>query len=217
MDDVVKTVAEEQPKLFDVGETKPIPPPPPPPPEPPKIELPDPTMPMPFEKLTGAAFDEKRIYRYMLWRRILEKGNTITWIGLNPSTADEEVDDPTVKRVVSFSKAWGYAKVYMVNLFAFRATNPKDMKKAADPGGPENLGWIVKLCNQSQMCLAAWGNNGSFGGSGKNLLKQLDYLGIGPIHCLGVTKKGHPKHPLYLSRNTKPQILMYKQFPEEKI
>jgi len=188
--------------LFDLGKTKPH--------EedfvlddPPKV-VPDPTMPFPFEKLTGAVFDEKRIYRYVLWRVLKEKGGAILWICLNPSTADEDVDDPTVRRIVDYSKRWGYANCVIANLFAFRATDPKAMKAAEDPVGPENMAWLKRLRGQAVTCVAAWGHNGCHRRTGRATLKEL--LPLGPIHCLGMTKAGHPMHPLYLAKTCKPRL-----------
>ena len=200
--------AEGQQALFEIGERKLIEAPPPPPPEPKKPEPPDLTMPMPFPKLTGAVLDNTRTYRYVLWRVLKEKGDTILWIGLNPSTADEDTDDPTIRRVVNYSRDWGYANVLMANLFAFRATDPKEMKKAADPFGKDNNDWLIKLRKQSQLCVAAWGNAGCLKWSGHRLLKQFKELGLTPIHCLGITKVGHPRHPLYMKRSAKPVLLV---------
>ena len=85
----------------------------------------------------GARFSESRTHRYALWR-IWEKGAPmVMFVGLNPSTADETQDDPTIRRCIDFAKRWGYGGLYMLNIFAFRATNPKDMKAAADPVGPD--------------------------------------------------------------------------------
>jgi hypothetical protein len=198
--------AEGQQALFDVGERKLTQAPPPPPPEPKKPEPPDWTVPLPFPKLTGAIFDDTRTYRYALWRVLREKGDTILWIGLNPSTADEDTDDPTIRRVVNYSKAWGYANVLMANLFAFRATDPKEMKKAADPFGKDNKDWLIRLRKQSAMCIVGWGNAGSTQYAGRRLIKLFGDLGLLPVHCLGVNNTGHPKHPLYLSRDAKPRV-----------
>lgn len=97
------------------------------------------------------AFSEDRAFRYTLWREWdvdsltgcaddLPHGHQFAqFIGLNPSTADETRDDPTIRRCIGFAKLWGYGALCMTNLFAFRATKPRDMRQAADPIGPENM------------------------------------------------------------------------------
>ena len=98
---------------------------------------------------TGAEFSKDRIHRYALYRVWDESKPLIMLIGLNPSTADENKDDPTIKRCVSFAKHWGYGGLIMVNIFAYRATDPRKMKKATDPVGPDNDKWIRKLARLS--------------------------------------------------------------------
>jgi len=141
-----------------------------------------------------------------------EKGDTILWVGLNPSTADEDTDDPTVRRMVDYSKRWGYANVIVANLFAFRATDPKVMRKAADPAGPENWNWLKRLYGQSRICVVAWGNGGAHKWTGRRTLKML--LALGPVYCMKTTKMGHPGHPLYLSHELKPQPIGEKALAE---
>lgn len=115
------------------------------------------------------------------------------FIGLNPSTADEINDDPTIRRCVAFAKAWGYAGLCMANLFAYRATNPRDMKVAADPVGPDNDAHLCRLGQRAGVIVAAWGVNGMHKGRAAQVRKLLPAL-----HCLALTKDGHPGHPLYL-------------------
>lgn len=120
-------------------------------------------------------------------------------IGLNPSTADETEDDPTIGRCISFAKAWGYGGLCMTNLFAYRATNPSDMFEAEDPVGSENDEWIEKLAREAGVVVAAWGNDGSFLGRSKQIIQLIPNL-----HCLKMNKTGEPAHPLYLKATLQP-------------
>lgn len=86
------------------------------------------------------------------------------FVGLNPSTADELLDDPTIRRCVAFARSWGYGALCMTNLFAFRATDPDVMKSADDPVGPENDQHLQDLANGASVVIAAWGVHGTFGG-----------------------------------------------------
>ena len=94
---------------------------------------------------TDTIFSECRRYRYALTRIWDETGPYAMFICLNPSTADEIQDDPTVRRCINFAKSWGFAGVCMTNIFAYRATQPADMMAAADPVAPENDMWLKKL------------------------------------------------------------------------
>ena len=147
----------------------------------------------------GAMFSPCRTYRYTLWRIWSEVEPVVAFVGLNPSTADESVDDPTIRRCIGFAESWGYGGLVMLNLFAYRATDPNVMKRVADPVGPDNDGY---LCSQSNMCgriIAAWGVHGLHRGRANRVRLMIDNL-----HHLGLTKGGHPKHPLYLRGDTKP-------------
>lgn len=119
------------------------------------------------------------------------------FVGLNPSTADETVDDPTIRREMDFAKSWGLSGLVKVNLFAYRATDPKMMKRAFRPIGPHNDEWIGSLHARCYVTVAAWGNHGTFLGRHN----QVMHLMCGDIHCLGETKTHQPKHPLYLKKD----------------
>lgn len=140
-----------------------------------------------------------REYRYALWREWAGCKGYVLFICLNPSTADESKDDPTSKRCIAFAKAWGYSGMCIANLFAYRATNPMDMKLAPDPVGPDNDHFLRTWASQSQLVVAAWGAHGSFKGRDKHVKHML-----GHMSCLHVTKDGHPGHPLYLPAALKP-------------
>lgn len=140
-----------------------------------------------------------RTYRYALWREWAGGKGYAMFVGLNPSTADETQDDPTIRRCVAFAKAWGYAGLCMVNLFAFRATNPADMMNAADPVGPDNDQTLRSLAEAAGVVVAAWGVHGTYGGRHTAVRAMLPRL-----HCLRLTKHGHPGHPLYLPKTLTP-------------
>lgn len=141
-----------------------------------------------------------RAYRYSLWREFdrLENGY-VMFIGLNPSTADEVNDDPTIRRCIAYAKSWGFGALCMTNLFAFRATKPADMVAAADPVGPDNDGHLVHLARNASIVVAAWGTNGTHRGRDAAVRSLVPTL-----HCLKKTRAGHPGHPLYLSADLAP-------------
>lgn len=144
--------------------------------------------------LTGATLSDCGRYRYQLWRAWGD-GPSCVFVMLNPSTADAEKDDPTIRRCIGFAKREGCGSLNVVNLFAFRATKPKDMMAAADPIGPENDEVIAAaLRDPGAVKIAAWGTKGAFMGRGA----QVRAKWRGSLKCLGQTKDGHPLHPLYV-------------------
>jgi hypothetical protein len=148
---------------------------------------------------TAANLSECRKYRYALWRTWDDSKPYAMFIGLNPSTADETEDDPTIRRCTSFSMDWGFGGLCMVNLFAFRATDPNAMMSSKDPIGSENDDWIKQLAGNAGVIVAAWGNDGSYMGRSKEVVNMLPNL-----KCLKMNKTGEPAHPLYQSRSTTP-------------
>lgn len=147
----------------------------------------------------NTVFSPCRTYRYALWREWIGGEGYAMFVGLNPSTADETQDDPTIRRCIAFAKAWGYAGLCMTNLFAFRATKPKDMMAAEDPIGPENDAHLLALSRGAGVVVAAWGALGTYGGRHNAVRSMLPTL-----HCLSLTKDGHPGHPLYLPKTLVP-------------
>lgn len=140
-----------------------------------------------------------RTYRYSLWREWIGGEGYAMFVGLNPSTADEIQDDPTVRRCINYAKAWGYSALCMTNLFAFRATDPAVMKSAIDPVGPDNDAHLIALAAEAGVVVAAWGTHGAHQGREAHVLDILPHL-----HCLALTKDGHPNHPLYLRKTLVP-------------
>ncbi len=153
--------------------------------------------------ITGAKLSDCRTWRYLLWRAWSPRnGGLVTFIGLNPSTADEDDDDPTIRRCVGFAKAWGHVGIIMVNLFAYRATDPGAMKSTRTPIGPKNDKAIIGAAERSDLVVCAWGAQG---GHRRRDEEVCALLGEYQLHHLGLTKGGQPKHPLYLKSSTKPQ------------
>lgn len=151
-----------------------------------------------------AIFSPCRRYRYALWRdwqNELSGKGTAMFIGLNPSTADELQDDPTVRRCINFAKSWGYDRLCMTNIFAFRATDPKVMMAAHEPIGEKNNRYLCELASEAAIVIAAWGVHGEYRGRGREVVEMIP-----GVHCLRVTKGGHPQHPLYLPKSLQPQL-----------
>lgn len=151
-----------------------------------------------------AIFSEDKLYRYQLSRLWDIHDPVVNWIMLNPSTADEFQDDPTVAKTQKFAKQWGYGKVIVTNIFAYRATDPKDMKACAEPVGAENDDYIEKAALESDLIVCAWGNHGEYLNRSKQVLDRLLNLPVDNIAlwCLNVNKSGQPQHPLYVSLKT---------------
>jgi len=150
-------------------------------------------------------FSTDRAYRYTLFRdaSMFDK-RLVQFICLNPSTADETHNDPTVTRCVDFVDRWGYGTFCMTNLFAFRATDPDVMKRAVDPVGPENMKWLRAVCLEADLIIAAWGEDGIFNGQSHAFLKSVMDVDL-KIYCLAHNRSGQPKHPLYIAGNATPK------------
>lgn len=142
-------------------------------------------------------------YRYVLGRIWNPNLPAVTWVMLNPSTADAEVDDPTIRRCIGFSKRWAYGAIKVVNLFALRATSPKELLTADDPVGPENAVMLRGLPEIGSVIVAAWGASIPETREAEVLVKLLrrKARGSGWWWCLGKTKSGEPRHPLRLSNS----------------
>lgn len=154
-----------------------------------------------FTMHKGAEFSGDRAYRYALWRT-WEPGASCMFIGLNPSTADENTDDPTIRRCIGFARLWGYGSLYMLNLFGFRATDPREMKDAANPIGGSNDETLTYYRSRCSLIIAAWGKHGTH----LNRAEHVMQIMARRIDCLGRNQDGTPKHPLYLKANTKPEL-----------
>jgi hypothetical protein len=135
-------------------------------------------------------------YRYFLRRTVSGGRRIATFIMLNPSTADAQADDPTIRKCIGFCRLWGCGELYVVNLFALRATDPKMIGKTLDPVGTDNRVWVEHATGCADMVVCAWGNYGTYMDQGKTVLGWIKDT-CEPM-CLGVTKDGYPKHPLYV-------------------
>tara|TARA_B100000795_G_scaffold263796_1_gene243434 strand:- start:1720 stop:2196 length:477 start_codon:yes stop_codon:yes gene_type:complete len=144
----------------------------------------------------SAVFSSCRKYRYSLTREWNLTGNYVLFIGLNPSIADELIDDPTLKRCINFAKDWGYGGLIMVNLFAYVSTHPSELKNTKLPIGKENDKHILKNHQKSQLTVIAWGNDGYLYDRDKEVLAIID----SPM-CLNINKSGQPAHPLYQKKD----------------
>ncbi|SHI82842.1 DUF1643 domain-containing protein [Wenxinia saemankumensis] len=139
-------------------------------------------------------------YRYLLSRRF-GPGPRILWVMLNPSTADERTNDRTIARCEAFSRRWGYGRMEIANLFAFRATRPADLRRAADPVGPQADRLIDRAAVRADMVMAGWGVHGALAGRNAEVLARLPRE---RLHALAVTRDGHPGHPLYIRGDARP-------------
>lgn len=147
----------------------------------------------------GASFSPCGKYRYALTRTWDFLGPGALWLMLNPSKATAELDDPTVRRVQAFSREWGYGSATVANIFALRATDPKELYGHSDPVGPENDRTIFSLAGDADLVVVAWGNHGRLQGRGAQV---ADLLCDVELWSLGVTGAGQPRHPLYVAGAT---------------
>ena len=145
-----------------------------------------------------AVFNEARTHRYLLTRRWARwaLGPAMTWIMLNPSTADAFADDPTIRRCISFARREGCGSLRVLNLFALRATDPRELRKHPDPVGPRN-DQMIRSQPRSAFTVAAWGADALAVERGQEVARLLAATAV-PLSCLGVTSGGHPRHPLYI-------------------
>ena len=146
-------------------------------------------------------------YRYALERSWAAELGTAPRIALfvllNPSTADAAADDPTLRRCVAFARAWGCSTVRIGNLYAFRATDPRELAVAADPVGPDTDAWLVRLAAGADLVVAGWGAHAARDpGRAAEVMALLRAAHAEPASCLGRTQDGHPRHPLYVAGGT---------------
>jgi hypothetical protein len=151
---------------------------------------------------TGAIFDASGCYRYTLWRVWNQHAPKMAFVMLNPSTADATSDDATICRCVRFAQTWGYGSLEVVNLFALKATNPRELKQAIDPIGQECDRYLLDAVKQVDRVVIAWGNWGSLHQRDQAVLALLaPHISL---YCLGMNRSGQPRHPLYLPKSTVP-------------
>lgn len=160
----------------------------------------------PLVKRRGADFSDCRTWRYRLWRKWNEELPSVVFLMLNPSTADEMTNDPTVERCERYAGRWGFGGMVVLNLFALRSTDPRELEKVDDPVGPENDAWIAGTClghwTAASPIICAWGNRGSYMNRATEVVSMIRNM---DLRCLGLNKTGQPKHPLYLRSNITPK------------
>lgn len=136
-------------------------------------------------------------FRYRLWRIWDEAKPTVLFILHNPSTANDQVDDPTVRRCISFASAWAYGGIHIGNIYPARATKPSDLKQFPRPGGRNNMQHLRSMADQAGLIVCAWGNR--LGAPSVSIQR------LGRLFYLELSKQGTPKHPLYLRGDLRPQ------------
>jgi hypothetical protein len=149
----------------------------------------------------GAVFSTCGRYRYLLWRQWQEIGaqdGTVLGCGLNPSTADHLILDPTMTRFIGFTRRLRYARFEMVNMYGFRSTDPRGMLAESDPVGPDNDRIIAERMAEASIVIVGWG---AFPMAAARARQVAELAGGKPLYCLGITKDGWPRHPLYLRAN----------------
>jgi hypothetical protein len=150
-----------------------------------------------------AVYSDCESYRYLLTRTWDPSGPKALFVMLNPSTATERQNDPTVERCERRARTLGYGAFRVTNIFAWRDTDPRLMRGASDPVGPDNDDAIAQSAIWADMIIAAWGTHGAHLARGP----QVETLLRGtarPVHVLGLTQAGHPQHPLYISYDRQP-------------
>src|SRR6266480_3666997 len=148
----------------------------------------------------GAIFDINARYRYSLWRAWSTYHPRIAFVLLNPSTADEERNDPTIRRCMGFARAWNYGSMEVVNLFAYRATNARELLKVDDPVGEENNYYLIQAVERCSSVVVGWGTKGTLLARDRQVLSL--FAGLKDAYCLGITQDGQPRHPLYVKGDT---------------
>jgi len=156
--------------------------------------------------LSEAVYSLCEAYRYRLTRR-WGPATPLIWIMLNPSTATEAANDPTIERVCRRSRALGAGGVAILNLCAYRATAPADLWSASDPVGPDNGRVIDATVERGARVVAGWGVHGARKDLGPEMLARLRARGASVVH-LGLTKDGHPRHPLYVPYAQQPSAFL---------
>lgn len=155
---------------------------------------------------SAAFFSPDKAYRYYLSRRWDFALPYCAFVMLNPSTADAQQDDPTIRRCIAYAKAWGYGGLVVVNIFAYRATDPKELYKLLDPVGPANMEYVIDAGRHAAKTICAWGANGKFRTQGRKVIRALREAGV-ELYCLTTTDGGEPGHPLYLKKSLMPVLL----------
>lgn len=160
--------------------------------------------------IKGAVLSDCGRYRYLLERHWDGAGEAVGFLMLNPSTADAFEDDPTIRRCIGFAKSWGYKSLYVANLFAYRATDPSELTALTveTAAGPDRDWFLQRMGMQCRVVVAGWGASlpkyADRGFLVRTCDQTTDSLGAPEVHCLGTTRSGQPRHPLYLKGDVLP-------------
>ena len=163
---------------------------------------------------TDAIISPCKRYRYQLercWHSRPARNSTVAFIGLNPSTADANQDDPTIRKCMAYAKAWQFKKLIMVNLFAWRSTEPGELLLAKNPVGSHNDEHLDEAVSSSALVVACWGEHGTIMGRSDALRARYQRR----LMCLRTNLSGEPTHPLYLPATLTP-VKLRKTCPSRK-
>ncbi len=149
-----------------------------------------------------AHFSADRKYRYLLGRRISDSPCRLLFIMLNPGTADESHNDPTIRRCIGFAERWNFGVLEVANLFAFRTPYVAELRAAKEPIGPDNDAWISRALIAVDRVIFAWGNHGAYMQRSSKVTRMVS--DVAQPYQLGLNKTGEPTHPLYLPATTVP-------------
>jgi hypothetical protein len=145
---------------------------------------------------------EEGPYRYWLSRRLREGNDTVLFVGLNPSVANKDRDDHTIRRCVGFARAWGYRELYMGNLHAWRDTDPKQIPvDSMTAVGPRNRETLERLVERAKIVIVAWGRH-RLNAEAQKLADWL--LSLPKTHMLGLNRNGTPRHPRCVPKTGEP-------------
>jgi hypothetical protein len=158
-----------------------------------------------------AAFSADRRYRWWLQRCWTPEQPKLLFIGLNPSRADAECDDPTLRRLLGFARAWGFGGLEVVNLFARCSSSPAVLRRSSDPVGAENNQWLQRSVAAADALWLGWGNGGAWRQRDQQVLDLLapQLRADTPLLAVGLTASGQPRHPLYAPAAAQPLRLQH--------
>jgi len=156
----------------------------------------------------GAVFSGCGTWRYLLWRMHHPRGRLLGMGMLNPSTADEHRNDPTIARCHRLARETGYPSLLIWNLFALRATDPAELRRAGDPAGPDADAAIDLALSLCARTVLAWGNHGRLAGRSAEVMERCA-ASSSRLAAFGLTRQGEPRHPLYLAANVRPRALRH--------
>lgn len=161
-----------------------------------------------IEKIGSATFSTCLKFRYTLDRKLLDNNNNILFLLLNPSKADEYINDNTIAKCMKYAKSWDYGNFRVCNIFAYRSTDPRGLKQThalgVDPIGSNNDQSIQESCSQADMVVCGWGQHGKLLERGKHITNMLANICQNKLYYLKLCNNGAPSHPLYLTNTLSP-------------